>query len=79
MCDDLALVFLQNLKIIKQLFKLITESEDYEEDFINVRLGVVAFDWNEKRQVEDRKTSEWRIETAREREERRLEHEESLN
>lgn len=57
---------------ITELIKLVTDSEDYDDDFVKVRLEVIVHERNEK-QVEERKLKTDKEE--KEREERKLEAE----
>lgn len=54
MLDDLVLFVSYDQRIV-YLIKLITESGDYEEDFIKIRLEVIAAQREERKQQVEKK------------------------
>lgn len=69
LCDDLELIVPQNPQII-DLFRLLTQSKDYDEDFVKIWLEVVVTERKEREVREERKRREVKEERTR-REERK--------
>lgn len=62
----MGLVVFQDPKIV-DLIKLVAETEEYEEDFVKVRVGVIAAERNQKLVREERKQIEDSVREERKR------------